>query len=90
MFFYSQEDLDVYDLLHKTPFGVMEMRSGGIPMRLRYFVSPEDLIDLKTSSLKPYSEIQINEDLGLWITIGIESSPIPKKLPVRPNSEGKE
>ncbi len=66
------------------------MRTGGIPMRLRYFVSPEDLIDFKTGTLKPYSEININEELGLWVTIGIESSPTPKKLSVRPDSEGKE
>lgn len=59
-------------------------------MRLRYFVSPEDLMDFKTGTLKPYSEIEINEDLGLWVTIGIESSPTPKKLSVTPNTEGEE
>lgn len=40
-----------YDLVHKSPIGVMEPRRGGLSVRLTYFVTPYDQIDIANRDL---------------------------------------
>lgn len=62
-------------MIHQTPLGLVEPRVGGIPMKLRYFMPPHELLDEATGKLLPCTIPNVsNHDLGLWMTIGIEKS----------------
>lgn len=64
-----------FNLLHKSPVGILEKRRGGHPMKLTYFVSPYDLIDTEKCDLEAISiETIINKSLGYSVTVCIEGS----------------
>lgn len=64
-----------YDLIHKSPIGIMEPRKGGLPVRLTFFTTPYDLIDLDN---KDFINMNLNniidKNLGLSATVEIEGS----------------
>lgn len=35
---------DAKSVIHTTPLGFLQPRSGGLPMRLSYFIKPADLL----------------------------------------------
>lgn len=39
-----------HDIVHKSPLGIMEPRKGGLPVRLTYFITPYDLINITQKS----------------------------------------
>ena len=41
---------NLHDLVHKSPIGFMEPRKGGLPVKLTYFITPYDLIDVTQKS----------------------------------------
>ena len=52
-------------------------------MKLRYFMAPHDLLDEATGKLMPCTlETIAEKDLGLWVTIGLEKSEVPRLLPL--------
>uniref|UniRef100_A0A1Y1L2C4 Mediator of RNA polymerase II transcription subunit 1 n=1 Tax=Photinus pyralis TaxID=7054 RepID=A0A1Y1L2C4_PHOPY len=64
-----------FNLLHKSPVGILEKRKGGHPMKLTYFVSPYDLLDTETAELKPITvESVISKNLGYSVTVCMEGS----------------
>lgn len=64
-----------FNLLHKSPVGVLEKRKGGHPMKLTYFVSPYDLIDTEKFDLEPISvEAVTSKSLGYSVTVCMEGS----------------
>lgn len=64
-----------FNLLHKSPVGVLEKRKGGHPMKLTYFVSPYDLIDTEKFELEPISvETVTSKNLGYSVTVCMEGS----------------
>lgn len=66
---------DIQQLIHKTPLGMVEERAGGLPMKLRIFLSPFELLDVKEKKLLPLTqETVLAKDLGLTVTVGIRSS----------------
>ncbi|XP_020295798.1 mediator of RNA polymerase II transcription subunit 1 [Pseudomyrmex gracilis] len=70
-----------FNLVHKSPVGILERRRGGHPMKLTYFVSPYDLIDEETETsdiLNP--EIIIKRKIGYSVTVCMEGS-TGNKLP---------
>jgi len=40
-------------MIHQTSLGLVEPRAGGIPMKLRYFMAPYELLDETTGKLMP-------------------------------------
>ena len=81
--------------IHNTPLGLLQPRTGGICMQLRYFLPPYDLlktggnVDSKFTDVQnrtnmstmTLDEILLHEDIGYSATIGIEASPRPNLLP---------
>ena len=81
--------------IHNTPLGLLQPRTGGICMQLRYFLPPYHLLEHvgtddshhsfiqnKTNmSMMTLDEISLHEDIGYSATIGIETSPRPNLLP---------
>ncbi|RWS05021.1 mediator of RNA polymerase II transcription subunit 1-like protein [Dinothrombium tinctorium] len=66
---------DPNNLVHKTPVGILEPRKGGHPMKLTYFISPYDLLDINTKASIPFTvDVVIKNKLGYSATVCIESS----------------
>ncbi|XP_074601440.1 mediator complex subunit 1 isoform X2 [Brevipalpus obovatus] len=66
---------DPNNLVHKSPVGILEARKGGHPMKLTYFISPYDLLDLKTKSSVPLTiDVVIKKKLGYSAAVCIENS----------------
>lgn len=64
-----------FNLLHKSPVGILEKRRGGHPMKLTYFVSPYDLIDVEKGDVDAISvEIITSKALGYSVTVCMEGS----------------
>ncbi|KAI4456845.1 mediator of rna polymerase ii transcription subunit 1 [Holotrichia oblita] len=64
-----------FNLLHKSPVGILEKRKGGHPMKLTYFVSPYDLINAEKCELEPIMiEAVISKSLGYSVTVCMEGS----------------
>ncbi|XP_017881102.1 mediator of RNA polymerase II transcription subunit 1-like [Ceratina calcarata] len=70
-----------FNLVHKSPVGILERRRGGHAMKLTYFVSPYDLIDQENRSCDALSsEIVIKRKIGHSVTVCMEGS-TAHKLP---------
>lgn len=71
---------DPRQLVCKSPVGILQLRRGGFPMQLTFFVSPYDLIDSIKSApgsgtLIPFTvENVLNRKLGQSVSISIENS----------------
>ncbi|KAG1680040.1 Mediator of RNA polymerase II transcription subunit 1 [Nymphon striatum] len=62
------------NLVHRSPVGILEKRVGGQPMKLTYFISPYDLLDIEAKlSIPLTAEIVKSKGLGHYVTVGIES-----------------
>lgn len=64
-----------FNLVHKSPVGILERRRGGHPMKLTYFVSPYDLIDEENrtyDTLNP--DTIIKRKIGHSVTVCMEGS----------------
>ncbi|XP_012282760.1 mediator of RNA polymerase II transcription subunit 1 [Orussus abietinus] len=70
-----------FNLVHKSPVGILERRKGGHAMKLTYFASPYDLIDLDNRSCDVLSpEVVITRKIGHSVTVCMEGS-TAHKLP---------
>ncbi|PBC27227.1 Mediator of RNA polymerase II transcription subunit [Apis cerana cerana] len=70
-----------FNLVHKSPVGILERRRGGHAMKLTYFVSPFDLIDQENRTCDALSsEIVIKRKIGHSVTVCMEGS-TAHKLP---------
>lgn len=66
-----------YDLIHRSPIGIMEPRRGGLPVRLTFFTTPYDLVDVNSKSvinINTNTNYIIEKNLGLSATVEIEGS----------------
>ncbi|CAH1971867.1 unnamed protein product [Acanthoscelides obtectus] len=64
-----------FNLIHKSPVGILEKRKGGHPMKLTYFVSPYDLINVEKNDLDPINiETILSKGLGYSVTVCMEGS----------------
>lgn len=71
-------------ILVKNSLGYCTPRAGGRHMRLTYFVSPYDLLDVEQKQAKELGpDDPLPKDIGLWVSLGVESSP-PRKLQTMP------
>ena len=44
---------DINQLIHKTGLGMVHNRAGGVPMKLRYFLPPYELLDIDNKTILP-------------------------------------
>ncbi|GAB0086932.1 Mediator of RNA polymerase II transcription subunit 1 [Sergentomyia squamirostris] len=59
----------------QSPVGVVQKRRGGHSMKLTYFVSPYELLDLETKSLTPLTVDYIHgRNVGTSVTVNLEAS----------------
>lgn len=84
---------DPWFLVHQTSCGMIHPRSGGLPMSIRYFLPPYELIDETTNTLMTAELSTIEtKDLGFVVTPTIENSEasclLPLKSLVRVNPQG--
>ncbi|XP_074040881.1 mediator complex subunit 1 [Leptinotarsa decemlineata] len=64
-----------FNLIHKSPVGILEKRKGGHPMKLTYFVSPYDLLNVEKNEIDPIIIDNItSKGLGYSVTVCIEGS----------------
>ncbi|KAJ8922927.1 hypothetical protein NQ315_001471 [Exocentrus adspersus] len=64
-----------FSLIHKSPVGILEKRRGGHPMRLTYFVSPYDLLNVEKKDIEPISiDSILSQSLGYSVTVCMEGS----------------
>nr|CAI5854489.1 unnamed protein product [Callosobruchus analis] len=64
-----------FNLIHKSPVGILEKRRGGHPMKLTYFVSPYDLINVEKNDLDAINiEAILSKGLGYSVTVCMEGS----------------
>lgn len=64
-----------FNLIHKSPVGILEMRKGGHPMKLTYFISPYDLLNVEKKDLDPINIDNItSKNLGYSVTVCMEGS----------------
>ncbi|XP_077556025.1 mediator complex subunit 1 isoform X1 [Haemaphysalis longicornis] len=63
------------NLVHKSPVGILQPRKGGHPMKLTFFISPYDLLDVESKSSIPLTvEAILEKGLGHSVSVCIESS----------------
>ncbi|ERL89217.1 mediator of RNA polymerase II transcription subunit 1 isoform X2 [Dendroctonus ponderosae] len=73
-----------FNILHKSPVGVLEKRRGGHSMKLTYFISPYDLLNVDKHEIDAISiDSIISKGLGYWVTVSIEGS-VAHKLQTTP------
>lgn len=64
-----------FNLMYKSPVGILEKRRGGHPMKLTYFISPYDLINISKGELEPISaELISGKNLGYSVSVCMEGS----------------
>ncbi|CAG9858605.1 unnamed protein product [Phyllotreta striolata] len=64
-----------FNLIHKSPVGILEKRKGGHPMKLTYFVSPYDLLNVEKNEIEPINIDTItSKSLGYSVTVCMEGS----------------
>ncbi|XP_044759004.1 mediator of RNA polymerase II transcription subunit 1 isoform X2 [Coccinella septempunctata] len=64
-----------FNSIYKSPVGILEKRKGGHPMKLTYFISPYDLINISKGELEPISaELISSKNLGYSVTVCMEGS----------------
>ncbi|XP_050439662.1 mediator of RNA polymerase II transcription subunit 1 [Adelges cooleyi] len=63
---------DLISLVHKTPLGVVKPRRGGHPLKIMYFVSPYDLLDVENGTMKNLDKDTL--DVGCYATVCIEAA----------------
>ena len=82
--YHDKEDLS--RVINYSPMGFVQARTGGLPLKSTYFISPQDKIDMSTKSFRILNATTINENnLGVSATIGIERSEQPRALPLQVN-----
>jgi len=74
---------DINQLIHKTGLGMVHNRAGGIPMKLRFFLPPYELLDMELKTILPMNQSTITEkNLGFCATITLRPSRDPFLLPL--------
>jgi len=74
---------DINQLIHKTGLGMVHNRAGGIPMKLRFFLPPYELLDMERKTILPMNQSTITEkNLGICATITLKPSRDPFLLPL--------
>ncbi|CAH1154639.1 unnamed protein product [Phaedon cochleariae] len=67
--------IEPFNLIHKSPVGILEKRKGGHPMKLTYFVSPYDLLNIEKNEIDPIVvDNVISKNLGYNVTVCMEGS----------------
>ncbi|CAD7081015.1 unnamed protein product [Hermetia illucens] len=75
---------DAQVTLLESSVGIVQKRRGGHPMKLTYFVSPYDLLNLETKSMAPLTiDIISTQNIGMSVTVNLEASN-PNKLQISP------
>nr|CAD7196769.1 unnamed protein product [Timema douglasi] len=73
-----------FNMVHKSPVGILEKRKGGHAMKLTYLVSPYDLLDQKGKTSVPLSVEEVtSKSLGYSVLVCMEGS-TSHKLPTVP------
>ncbi len=69
---------DAQSVLHSTPLGLLHPRCGGLPLKMRYFLAPPDLlVNGGRTALRPSDVTEallVEKDLGLTATLAMERS----------------
>eukprot|EP00092_Neocalanus_flemingeri_P076564 GFUD01094984.1.p1 GENE.GFUD01094984.1~~GFUD01094984.1.p1 ORF type:complete len:1073 (+),score=247.31 GFUD01094984.1:71-3220(+) len=74
---------DINQLIHKTGLGMVHNRAGGIPMKLRFFLPPYELLDMEQQTILPMNQSTITtKNLGFCATITLRPSQDPFLLPL--------
>jgi len=74
---------DINQLIHKTGLGMVHNRAGGIPMKLRFFLPPYELLDMEQKTILPMNQSTITDkNLGFCATITLKPSRDPFLLPL--------
>ncbi|XP_066993755.2 mediator of RNA polymerase II transcription subunit 1 [Anabrus simplex] len=64
-----------FNLVHKSPVGILEKRRGGHAMKLTYLVPPYELLDQKSKTLLPLSVEEVtSKNLGYSVMVCMEGS----------------
>ncbi|XP_050298124.1 mediator of RNA polymerase II transcription subunit 1 isoform X2 [Anthonomus grandis grandis] len=64
-----------FNVIYKSPVGILEKRRGGHPMKLTYFVSPYDLLNVDKHEIDALSiDSIVSKGLGYWVTVCMEGS----------------
>lgn len=79
----------------RSPLGLAEPRCGGLPLRLRYFISPTDLIsENEQTRLNCTPKVLAEHDLGCSVWVTVEKSANLNRMQLKPlvgkNGGGKE
>lgn len=75
---------DVRALIMQSPTGLVQQRRGGHPMKLTYFISPMDLLDLQSQSMHTITaEFVHSKKVGVSVTINLVAS-VAHKLQIQP------
>lgn len=80
----QQNQKDPYALVQSI-VGILQSRRGGHPMRLTYFVSPYQLLDVEKNQLRPLTVdlIHAQNTIGLSVTVHLEAAS-SNKLQIAP------
>ncbi|PSN37768.1 hypothetical protein C0J52_13188 [Blattella germanica] len=70
---------EAFNLVHKSPVGILEKRRGGHAMKLTYLVPPYDLLDQQNKTSLPLSVEEVtSKNIGYSVMVCMEGSPAHK------------
>lgn len=76
---------DLSRVINTSPLGLVQPRAGGLPLRITYFITPQDKIDVASKSMRTLTAATIFEDsLGVSATVCLERSEQARALPIHP------
>uniref|UniRef100_H2ZMZ5 Mediator of RNA polymerase II transcription subunit 1 n=1 Tax=Ciona savignyi TaxID=51511 RepID=H2ZMZ5_CIOSA len=78
----SHKDCELLEIVLSGYVGLLTPRDAGTSSQLKYFLSPYDLMDMKTKQIK--STQNIPEKIGMVAEIGIEVNDGQCRLPITP------
>ena len=84
MFQLNNFNTDVRSMILQSPTGLVQQRRGGHPMKLTYFLSPMEMLDLQSQSIQTLTADFVHaKKVGLSVTINLTAS-VAHKLQIAP------
>lgn len=85
---------DLSRVINTGLLGLLQPRAGGLPLRMTYFITPQERMDMASKSMKNLTPANIFEDnLGVSATVCLEKSEQSRPMPIHPlisPADGKE
>ena len=81
---FSESLQEPLQFVQSSQLGLVKPRSGGLPMRITYFMTPSEILSLgtETQTLEQIANRENDHETGLSVTLALEASHSPNLVPI--------